>query len=145
MKGLEKSIGDTIRKLNRPPSKGKRYKPKKGHPRLYSVSYDILKAAAMIDTLPKDAKVPWWMICRIYTGNAISKLDEPHNWGITITTTAEDSEGAIHTFECGYRSFEPMLLSQFVNGIKHQWLAVCDEELPDMDCISALALARFRA
>lgn len=80
-----------------------------------------------------------------YDRNGNQKPAKVRNWSTTITTTAVDKEGNTHTMELEFTPDHKTKLTELTTGINAHWIAECDATLPDMDCISAIAVARCRA
>jgi len=114
--------------------------------KLFSLFWDVLKSADLINTLPPNAPVPRAMLNQIYSGKGLRLLgrdqSKPRLFTATMTTIAKDNDGKIHTLEMKYKNDAPMYLSQLINSVKHAWLAENDETLNDMDVISVNAVAR---
>lgn len=113
---------------------------------LYSLFWDVLRSADLISTLPENAPVPREMLSQIYKGNGLRLLGQdsskPRLFTATLTTTARDSEGQIHTLEMKYKNDAPMFLSQLINAVKVAWLNENDVVLADMDVLEVHAVAR---
>lgn len=114
--------------------------------KLYELFWNVLRSADLISTLPERAPIPSAMLGRIYTGNGLRLLGQSHSkpriFTATLTTTAKDNEGKIHTLEMKYRNDSPMFLSQLINAVKVAWLQENDTALADMDVIDVQAVAR---
>ena len=113
---------------------------------LYQLFWDVLRSADLISTLPENTPVPTAMLSHIYSGNGLRLLGQsqskPRLFVATLTTTAKDNEGKIHTLEMKYKNDAPMFLSQLINAVKHAWLQENDEVLEDMDVLTVNAVAR---
>lgn len=80
-----------------------------------------------------------------YDRNGRSKPSKQRGWSVAIVTEAKAQDGSLHTLELEYKPNRKMYLKEFIDGIQRFWLAECDKDLADMDCIKAYAVARCKA
>lgn len=80
-----------------------------------------------------------------YDRNGQSKPSKQRGWSVAIVTEAKAQDGSLHTLELEYKPNRKMYLKEFIDGIQRFWLAECDKDLADMDCIKAYAVARCKA
>jgi hypothetical protein len=123
--------------------KKRKVKPKN---EVYEIHWNIIGAADLVIEHCEGRPVPKQLNNQIYTGSGRRLLHSPvaRFWSVTLTTTAKDNEGNIHTMTRGYKPDTAMFLSDLNQAITPFWITDVDKTLGDMDVISAIAVARTR-
>lgn len=102
-------------------------------------------------------------LLEIYQGSFVPlflahRVERKQIWKVVIKTTAKADDGTLHEHEMEWNFNKPMSIKEVISGAKHikvdhggiktrwvgvseQWIAAVDEDLKDMDAVSAWATA----